>query len=168
MCRDCQPMCRDCQLKHRDCQLSCLFTESPVPVKVPENVVLPIAHTVRFTCQFSGNPTPVITWWKNGALIELDERIKVKPHDNMLITTQGMATDSGLYQCRAESRAGQAQHTVRLLIEVSGAYRLCFYCQLRHVDWNYKSNMAFLHLKLLLDAYKFIKTSLIYEKDITT
>lgn len=92
--------------------------EGPEPVKVPENVVLPIAHTVRFTCQFSGNPTPVITWWKNGAPIEMDERIKVKPHDNMLIT-QGMATDSGLYQCRAESRAGQAQHTVRLLIEAS-------------------------------------------------
>ena len=95
---------------------------------MPRNRAWPISHTVRFVCSFSGNPSPVVTWWKNGAPIETNDRIKVlgtsdsssPMTEGSILITQGMLSDSGLYQCRAASRAGQAAATVRLLIEASG------------------------------------------------
>ena len=118
MCGDCQPKCGDCQQKCGDCQPLYVSTEPPEPVKVSENRAWPTSHTVRFTCQFSGRPSPVITWWKNGAPVEVNRRVKVVPHGKIIIT-QGLATDSGLYQCRAKSQAGQSSAIVRLLIEAS-------------------------------------------------
>ncbi len=94
--------------------------EPPQLILAPENGRKPMARTTRFYCEFSGWPTPNITWLKNGREIEHNGRIKVQ--GERLIISQTDTRDSGYYQCRAENEAGMAQGIARLYIIPSGKH----------------------------------------------
>ncbi|KAI0207612.1 Immunoglobulin superfamily DCC subclass member 4 [Lamellibrachia satsuma] len=80
-----------------------------------ENKESGMLHTLRFYCRVQGVPLPTITWLKNGEVLENNGHVELKGDE--LVIAQGMASDSGLYQCFAENRVGMDQDTVRLDVE---------------------------------------------------
>ena len=87
-----------------------------------ENKESGMLHTLRFYCRVQGVPLPTITWLKNGEVLENNGHVELKGDE--LVIVQGMASDSGLYQCFAENRVGMDQDTVRLDVEPAGMLHL--------------------------------------------
>jgi len=80
-------------------------------VKEKQNVILP--------CRATGFPPPVITWHKNGHLIE-DKRKQFKKRN--LEIKNIVYDDHGIYTCTAENLLGRVQLSVN--VTVNGKYSI--------------------------------------------
>ncbi|KAF4532453.1 hypothetical protein B566_EDAN003028 [Ephemera danica] len=112
---------------------------APRPEEGPLSQTYPTAKTVRFDCELGGNPPPTITWYKDGAFLHINGRIKQRP--TSLVLSNSVTDDSGIYQvsaavydvaesrvltlvsyaeqCRGASEAGEVWEAARLLVRVS-------------------------------------------------
>ncbi|KAL9961652.1 hypothetical protein ACROYT_G030640 [Oculina patagonica] len=87
-----------------------LFVSKPsssVTVKEKQNVTLP--------CKAAGFPPPVITWYKDGQVIE-EERKQFKKRNLEIKEIQ--FEDRGIYTCTAENLLGRVQSSVNLTVKV--------------------------------------------------
>ena len=50
--------------------------------------------SLNFTCMASGVPTPIITWFRSGALLGLDQRITVNSNGTLHIANITENTDA--------------------------------------------------------------------------
>lgn len=92
------------------------FVAKPSPsmtVKEKQRVVLP--------CKAGGFPPPVITWYKDGQVIE-EERKQFKKRN--LEIKSILFEDHGMYTCTAENLLGRVQLSVN--ITVKGKYSIKF------------------------------------------
>lgn len=88
----------------------------PVIIRGPVNQTLPI-HSVAFlTCEASGNPKPVISWYKESTPVSASDRINMSNPSHIEIYNL-KKDDSGSYTCVASSRGGKATWTGHLLVE---------------------------------------------------
>ncbi|KAL9961676.1 hypothetical protein ACROYT_G030669 [Oculina patagonica] len=78
-----------------------------VTVKEKQNVTLP--------CKAAGFPPPVITWYKDGQVIE-EERRQFKKRNLEIKEIQ--FEDRGIYTCTAENLLGRVQSSVNLTVKV--------------------------------------------------
>ncbi|KAL9962840.1 hypothetical protein ACROYT_G031985 [Oculina patagonica] len=78
-----------------------------VTVKEKQNVALP--------CKAAGFPPPVITWYKDGQVIE-DEKRQFKERNLEIKEIQ--FEDRGIYTCTAENLLGRVQSSVNLTVKV--------------------------------------------------
>ena len=74
-----------------------------------------IGVAVTLRCNVTGSPTPAIVWYKDGSSYPTAAEI-----DGSLIIGQVREADSGVYQCRASNKAGEAFASAHL--NVSGKY----------------------------------------------
>uniref|UniRef100_A0AAQ5YSS4 Immunoglobulin superfamily, DCC subclass, member 4 n=1 Tax=Amphiprion ocellaris TaxID=80972 RepID=A0AAQ5YSS4_AMPOC len=89
----------------------------PVILQPPETVSLARGYTVRFLCNSSGDPPPVLHWLKNGQPIKSFRRVKTqKP--GVLLINQLALEDAGYYQCIADNGLGTACATAKLTVIV--------------------------------------------------
>ncbi|GCC29258.1 hypothetical protein chiPu_0007696 [Chiloscyllium punctatum] len=80
-----------------------------------------MGQTVKLACLVIGNPKPVITWYKDGKLVEVDpHHIIIEDEDGSctLILDTLTAADSGQYMCYAASAAGNANTLGKILVQV--------------------------------------------------
>ncbi|KAG8225283.1 hypothetical protein J437_LFUL001896, partial [Ladona fulva] len=103
----------------------------PVFIRPPASQVFPTAKTVRFDCEVGlppgpGSklflPLPPVVWLKDGKILDINGRVKQK--QSVLVLSDTVTNDSGLYQCVA--RTGkyrgleiEAWSAARLLVNVS-------------------------------------------------
>jgi len=74
---------------------------------------------IRIQCRTSGKPKPLVTWFKDGAQLQYDNRKKSKEvkRGSRLELRRVRAEDSGTYQCRAVNALGQtAFHNTTLIV----------------------------------------------------
>ncbi|VDK82636.1 unnamed protein product [Litomosoides sigmodontis] len=71
----------------------------------------------RISCNVSGEPTPVVTWQRNGIRIETTE-MRYVTKDKILRIMDARSSDSGLYICVAVNEAGIAQQAFTLEVFV--------------------------------------------------
>uniref|UniRef100_A0A3B3T3V8 Fibroblast growth factor receptor n=1 Tax=Paramormyrops kingsleyae TaxID=1676925 RepID=A0A3B3T3V8_9TELE len=79
--------------------------------------VVPASKTVRFRCQASGNPNPMLKWFKNGKEFKRDQRIggfKVRDHMWTIIMESVVPSDKGNYTCVVENKYGSINYTYQL------------------------------------------------------
>ncbi|KAJ8973843.1 hypothetical protein NQ317_016397, partial [Molorchus minor] len=74
----------------------------PVIIRGPVNQTLPIHSVAYLTCEASGNPDPVISWYKDGVPVSPSHRINMT-NPNQLELYQLQKEDSGSYTCVASS-----------------------------------------------------------------
>ncbi|XP_043937066.1 protein turtle homolog B [Protopterus annectens] len=86
------------------------FTETP-----PQYVEAKEGSSIVLTCTAFGNPKPVVSWLREGQLVEQNGKYKVS--DGSLTVTSVNREDRGAYTCRAFSIQGEAVHTTRLLVQ---------------------------------------------------
>ena len=59
---------------------------------------------VEYPCTASGTPTPTITWYYNGAVIQSDSEEVIVGDDGSLTIPAPQVSHSGVYQCVAANR----------------------------------------------------------------
>ncbi|GLH09012.1 Neuroglian [Gryllus bimaculatus] len=88
----------------------------PVITLGPANQTLPVKSMAVLPCRATGVPTPVITWYKDGAAVLASPRVNVS--DSGLLQINDLEKrDGGLYTCVASSRSGKATWTAALRLE---------------------------------------------------
>ena len=70
-------------------------------------------------CEASGNPTPRISWFKNGSPMVPDDYFRIVDTKNLQILGLLMS-DNGYYQCFAENSVGSIQATAQLRVVEQG------------------------------------------------
>uniref|UniRef100_A0A0N4Z9L2 Roundabout homolog 1-like n=1 Tax=Parastrongyloides trichosuri TaxID=131310 RepID=A0A0N4Z9L2_PARTI len=109
----------------RDCQNKTLSGHPPPLIKYGHmNQTLLVAGNALLPCQASGSPPLVISWLKDGNIIELqntkdpkyDERYRQLSSGSLQIFNL-MKSDTGVYTCRAKNNNGESTWTAYLVVE---------------------------------------------------
>jgi fibroblast growth factor receptor 3 len=80
-------------------------------------LAVPAANTVRFCFPAVGNPTPSISWLKNGKEFRGEHRIggiKLWHQQWSLVMESGVPSDRGNYTCVVENKFGSIRQTYTL------------------------------------------------------
>ncbi|XP_015254432.1 PREDICTED: obscurin isoform X12 [Cyprinodon variegatus] len=85
------------------------------------NCTAELGQTVKLACKVTGVPKPVVTWYKDGRVVEADpHHIIIEDPDGSctLILDNMTADDSGQYMCFATSPAGNASTLGKITVQV--------------------------------------------------
>ncbi|XP_029960009.1 hemicentin-1 [Salarias fasciatus] len=85
---------------------------------VPREVQVTQDSAVTLECQAAGNPPPQISWLKNGRPLLLSPRARLLSGDTKLRISPVQLSDSGVYTCAARSRAGLAELSYDVQVQV--------------------------------------------------
>ncbi|KAJ8939803.1 hypothetical protein NQ314_010977 [Rhamnusium bicolor] len=88
----------------------------PVIIRGPVNQTLPIDSVAYLTCEATGSPKPVISWYKEGVPVSPSNRINMT-NPSQIEIYKLQKEDSGSYTCVASSRGGKATWSGHLLVE---------------------------------------------------
>ncbi|CAH0406566.1 unnamed protein product [Chilo suppressalis] len=96
----------------------------PKFIKTPTNVTVKTGETVTLNCAATGDPTPEISWKKDGGNdfpAARERRMNVMPADHLFFIVNAKTTDMGIYSCAAKNPAGTiiANATLTVLQEPS-------------------------------------------------
>ena len=72
----------------------------------PEGVMKTEGENVTFSCNATGNPTPTISWTKDGSPVSNNSRISLSGDNKQLTIRYVSRTDRGEYQCVADNTLG--------------------------------------------------------------
>lgn len=96
----------------------------PKFIQTPKNVTVKTGETVTLNCAATGEPTPEISWKKDGGNdfpAARERRMNVMPTDHLFFIVNAKTTDMGIYSCAAKNPAGTiiANATLTVLQEPS-------------------------------------------------
>uniref|UniRef100_H2MDX8 Hemicentin 2 n=1 Tax=Oryzias latipes TaxID=8090 RepID=H2MDX8_ORYLA len=84
---------------------------------IPREVQVTQDSVVTLECRAAGHPPPQISWMKNGRPLLLSPRTRLLSGDSLLIA-HVQQSDSGVYTCVARSRAGLAELSYDVQVQV--------------------------------------------------
>ncbi|MGH0143069.1 UNVERIFIED_CONTAM: hypothetical protein FKN15_022424 [Acipenser sinensis] len=87
----------------------------------PAEVTAVQGGSVSLECRATGTPPPQISWLKNGLPLPLSPRTQLLSAGTLLRLSQAQISDSGVYTCVARSRAGTAELSYSLQVQVPPA-----------------------------------------------
>uniref|UniRef100_UPI00398F6C55 myosin light chain kinase, smooth muscle isoform X2 n=1 Tax=Pristiophorus japonicus TaxID=55135 RepID=UPI00398F6C55 len=102
------------------CQTGTYPPEAPVFTLPPRNVRIPIGGTARFDGKVRGHPQPHITWYRNGQLVQKDDRYIIEQSTRgtfSFVIKEVQKEDAGKYTCETANVAGVRQVTVELTVQ---------------------------------------------------
>ncbi|KAM4616042.1 hemicentin-1 [Polymixia lowei] len=85
---------------------------------LPREVQATQDSVVSLECQAAGNPPPQISWLKNGRPLLLSPRTRLLSGDSVVRISPVQLSDSGVYTCVARSRAGLAELSYDVQVQV--------------------------------------------------
>ncbi|KAK3587010.1 hypothetical protein CHS0354_016990 [Potamilus streckersoni] len=83
----------------------------------PDNQTLPTDTVAMLRCQATGDPEPIIRWYKDGRPLMKDLRYALLDSGTLQISDLKIS-DSGRYTCKAMSEIGEAAWDCMLIVEV--------------------------------------------------
>ncbi|XP_045476032.1 roundabout homolog 1-like isoform X2 [Harmonia axyridis] len=88
----------------------------PIILRGPSNQTLPVNSIASLICEATGNPKPVISWYKEGVPVSNSPRINMS-NPSLIQIRDLQRDDSGMYTCVVSSKGGKATWTGHLLVE---------------------------------------------------
>ena len=95
----------------------------PVFSKSPGNQTIAKGQTASFPCSVSGDPDPLIKWYKSQDPIGNDLHFRILPNGTLVINSVS-EQDSGWFTCRATNDAGTEEKRAYLLVAGMGYFIL--------------------------------------------
>ena len=95
------------------------FVDKPKVEGKPADVTVNVDQPAVLECTFSGSPKPEVSWFKDGAPIEVDQRITMredKPNVHSLHIASAQLLDKSSYICKAKNRFGEIEAKVNLTV----------------------------------------------------
>ncbi|XP_034738598.1 hemicentin-1 isoform X2 [Etheostoma cragini] len=77
--------------------------------ETPGNVSLVLSQSTSLLCDVIGSPTPVITWYKDGAPVVSSNSIQILDMGKTLRLLKAATADAGRYSCKAINIAGSTE-----------------------------------------------------------
>ena len=73
-------------------------------------------QTVKLSCNITGSPRPIISWFKDGQQLPNDDRYQQTDSESetSLTISEALPTDGGVYECVAKNPAGECRCKSRL------------------------------------------------------
>lgn len=99
----------------------------PIITLGPTNQTLPLKSVAALPCKSIGNPTPVISWYRDGIPVILSDRITLSDDGTLTITDLKKDDDAGLYTCVSSSRSGKSTWSAYLKLEMPTNPNIKFY-----------------------------------------
>ena len=89
-----------------------------VRITIGGSIIVIKGMSIIVRCPADGIPEPRITWNKVNRTSQLDSSRTYVTHDNDLMIADGRVSDSGVWECRAKNKVGEA--IGRTVIAVAG------------------------------------------------
>lgn len=90
----------------------------PIIIQGPVNQTLPVKSMAVLVCKASGNPHPVISWYRDGSPVILSQKVNLTDTGTLSISNLDKNFDQGLYTCVASSRTGKSTWSGFLRLEI--------------------------------------------------
>ena len=87
----------------------------PIFITSPTNQTIPKGQTASFSCSATGDPLPLIKWFKSQDSISNDLHFSVLSNGTLVINNVS-EQDSGWFTCRATNDAGTVEKRAYLLV----------------------------------------------------
>lgn len=107
--------------------LSCTSDYDHVPHRVARQIGQPPKFTykprdnsyregaeIKINCEAIGYPKPIITWYRNGEVLQSTRQHELSLSNNVLRIYPFLEADSGRYTCAATNLHGRVEHTVNI------------------------------------------------------
>jgi len=95
---------------------------APKVVAGPRDTAALVNSDVRLTCAAVGDPSPVISWLKDGDPVIPSDYFQLVDGGSLRILGL-VASDAGMYQCMAGNTAGSTQATAQLVVLMNGTLK---------------------------------------------
>jgi roundabout, axon guidance receptor 2 len=102
-------------------------TPPPLIIQGPMNQTLPILSIASLPCRATGNPQPVLSWYKDGIPVVQNDRVIIDENGMLTIRELSKNDDTGLYTCVASSRSGKSTWSGFLRIDSPTNPNIRFY-----------------------------------------
>ncbi|KAM4798266.1 LOW QUALITY PROTEIN: obscurin-like [Urocitellus parryii] len=104
--------------------VSTQLTSDAAPMFLTElqNQEVQDGYPVSFDCVVTGQPVPIVRWFKDGKLLEEDDHYMINEDQqggHQLIITAVMPTDMGVYRCLVENSMGVSSTKAELRVELT-------------------------------------------------
>lgn len=80
-------------------------TASPQFTSQPKNTTVTESTVAVLECSATGNPAPIITWYKDNSQVSLNGRVSQRLGQDLYITNVQSNSDEGIYYCVATNIA---------------------------------------------------------------
>ena len=91
------------------------IVDRPEIASQPQNDTTTEGKNVTLTCNATGNPEPVLSWFKDENLVNSSNRISFSADNRLLTITNVRKTDRGKYLCFAYNEVGNASSKIAIL-----------------------------------------------------
>ena len=91
------------------------IVDRPEIATQPQNDTTTEGRNVTLTCNATGNPEPVLSWFKDENLVKSSHRISFSADNKLLKITNVYRTHSGKYLCVALNEVGNASSKTAIL-----------------------------------------------------
>ncbi|XP_073456587.1 hemicentin-2 [Aquarana catesbeiana] len=88
------------------------------PPSGTKETVLRVGGTLTLLCESEALPHPVVTWYKNGQLLPSGGSVSIFNSGQRLEIQNVQASDKGVYTCKMNNVAGEAELTYTVVIQV--------------------------------------------------
>ncbi|XP_073497144.1 vascular endothelial growth factor receptor kdr-like [Phyllobates terribilis] len=103
------------EIVQRTSNLLVLDKQAPWVVQHLANTIVNSSSTLFLECKVNGNPSPTITWLKNGYVIKRASGITLL-YNNSLMIERVKKDDEGLYECHADNEMGHTNTSAYITI----------------------------------------------------
>lgn len=111
-----------------------IFSERPEIESDPEDVVVNFGDDAMFRCVSKGEPTPEIVWYRDSAVLPIDNSRYEVMENGTLMVHNADQNDIGVFECSAKNPAGEVKSKpAKMMVQIKPDNNGKFYGEKRKI-----------------------------------